>query len=45
MLAVMKAVGPEKWVAIDGRPIAIASAIGKPQPSPRDGKTNASDLE
>ena len=38
----MNAVGPDQFVAITGRPRLIASTCGRPQPSPREGNTNAS---
>mmetsp|Transcript_26721 Transcript_26721/g.50864 ORF Transcript_26721/g.50864 Transcript_26721/m.50864 type:complete len:224 (+) Transcript_26721:420-1091(+) len=37
----MYSVGPLQLVAITGRPIAMASTCGRPQPSPRDGSTKA----
>ncbi len=36
------AAGPDQSVAMTGRPIAIASSSGRPQPSPRVGATTAS---
>ena len=38
----MNAVVPDQLVTIAGRPIAIASVTGRPQPSPRVGSTKAS---
>ncbi|KAL8159686.1 hypothetical protein V2J09_001223 [Rumex salicifolius] len=35
-------VGPDQFVAITGKPIAMASTIGRPHPSPLEGSTNAS---
>eukprot|EP00639_Heterosigma_akashiwo_P008707 CAMPEP_0194596828 /NCGR_PEP_ID=MMETSP0292-20121207/25914_1 /TAXON_ID=39354 /ORGANISM="Heterosigma akashiwo, Strain CCMP2393" /LENGTH=55 /DNA_ID=CAMNT_0039457209 /DNA_START=207 /DNA_END=374 /DNA_ORIENTATION=- len=37
----MNSVGPDQAVAATGRPMAMASACGRPQPSPRVGSATA----